>query len=77
MKFNRSTIPLIALALSTSGVAVAQGHGPYQPLGGSCVLYAQEYDHHDHDDWDKPPQEFREIQRQCFHDGVEGARKRL
>jgi hypothetical protein len=75
MKFNRSTIPLVALALSTSGVAVAQGHGPYQPLGGSYVLYAQEYDHHDHDDWDKPPQEFREIQRQGFHDGVEGARK--
>ncbi|MGA7315282.1 MAG: hypothetical protein WBX22_15040 [Silvibacterium sp.] len=50
MKFNHSTLPLIALALSTSGVAVAQGLGPYQPLGGSYVLYAQEHDHPDHDD---------------------------
>ncbi len=24
--------------------------------------------------WDQPPAEFREIQRQGFHDGVEGAR---
>lgn len=27
------------------------------------------------DGWDRPPSEFREIQRQGFHDGVEGARK--
>jgi hypothetical protein len=27
------------------------------------------------DGWDRPPAEFREIQRQGFHDGVEGARK--
>jgi hypothetical protein len=25
--------------------------------------------------WDAPPREFREIQRQGFHDGIEGARK--
>lgn len=25
--------------------------------------------------WDAPPHEFREIQRQGFHDGIEGARK--
>jgi hypothetical protein len=25
--------------------------------------------------WDAPPPEFREVQRQGFHDGVEGARK--
>ena len=29
----------------------------------------------DHDAWDAPPHEFREIQRQGFHDGIEGARK--
>lgn len=34
-----------------------------------------QYDHdHDHD-WDAPPAEFREAQRQGFHDGIEGARK--
>jgi len=25
--------------------------------------------------WEQPPAEFREVQRQGFHDGVEGARK--
>lgn len=25
--------------------------------------------------WDTPPQEYREFQRQGFHDGIEGARK--
>lgn len=25
--------------------------------------------------WDTPPGEFREVQRQGFHDGIEGARK--
>ena len=25
--------------------------------------------------WDAPPQEFRDVQRQGFHDGIEGARK--
>jgi hypothetical protein len=25
--------------------------------------------------WDAPPREFRDIQRQGFHDGIEGARK--
>jgi len=74
MKFNRSTLPLIALALSSSGIAVAQAHGPYQPFNGSSApAFAQEYDHHD--DWDTPPREFREVQRQGYHDGIEGAKK--
>jgi hypothetical protein len=25
--------------------------------------------------WDTPPKEFRDIQRQGYHDGIEGARK--
>jgi hypothetical protein len=25
--------------------------------------------------WDTPPQEYRDIERQGFHDGIEGARK--
>ncbi|HZD47139.1 MAG TPA: hypothetical protein VE178_00215, partial [Silvibacterium sp.] len=39
----------------------------------SAAAYAQDYGHHD--DWDAPPPEFREIQRQGYHDGVEGAKK--
>ena len=77
MKLNFKTIPLMAAVLGISGVVVAQGHGPYEPVnsGAAAAAYPQNYDHHDHDDWDQPPREFREIQRQGYHDGVEGARK--
>jgi hypothetical protein len=30
---------------------------------------------HDQGGWDVPPGEFREVQKQGFHDGIEGARK--
>jgi hypothetical protein len=37
---------------------------------------APAFQDHDHDrDWDTPPQEFREVQRQGYHDGIDGARK--
>ncbi len=57
MRLNRGTLPLIAFVLGTSGVVVAQGHGPYQPVNASlaassAAAYAQDYDHHD--DWDTP-----------------------
>jgi len=73
MKFNRSTFPLIALALSTSGVVVAHGVGRYQPVTASAAAAFAQDNHND--DWETPPQEFREIQRQGYHDGIEGARK--
>lgn len=76
MKFNLKILPLMAAVLGVSGVVVAQGRGPYQPVDGvAATAYAQDYDHHDHDDWDQAPHEFREIQRKGFHDGVDGARK--
>jgi Spy/CpxP family protein refolding chaperone len=70
MKFNWLTVSALALSLGTaSGMAGAQAYdgqeGPpppgYQQQGGG--------------QWDAPPQEFREVQRQGFHDGVEGARR--
>lgn len=64
MKMNRLAIPALAIALATPGTVLAQ---PYAP---SPQTYAQ-----DHGGWDAPPQEFRDIQRQGFHDGIEGARK--
>lgn len=73
MKFDFKTLPLMAAVLGVSGVVVAQGHGPYEP--GNGAAYVQDYDHHDHDDWDTPPHEFREVQRRGFHDGIEGAKK--
>ena len=75
MNLNRTSLPLIAFLLGASGFAVAQGHGAYQPTGSSAAAYTQDYDHDHHDDWDTPPHEFREVQRQGFHDGVEGAKK--
>lgn len=41
------------------------------------VPFGAGQDHYDHDrgGWDQPPSEFRDVQRQGFHDGIEGARK--
>jgi hypothetical protein len=64
MKLNRFAVPVVlTFALGTSGLVMAQ---PYSPPSG----YAQ-----DVRAWDAPPQEFRDIQRQGYHDGIEGARK--
>ena len=68
MMRNRLAIPALAFALCTSGFAMAQ---PF-------AAPASQYQDHDRDrdrDWNFPPQEFRDIQRQGYHDGIEGARK--
>jgi hypothetical protein len=71
MKFARIskyalTVPALALVLAASTPLFAQ-YGPQGPPPGD--RYAQ-----GPGGWDAPPQEFREIQRQGFHDGIEGAR---
>lgn len=40
------------------------------PAGSSAASFGQHSE-----DWDAPPQQFSEIQRKGFHDGIEGARK--
>jgi hypothetical protein len=65
MMRNRLAVSVLAVALATSGYAIAQ------PFASP----AQHYDHDQDRAWDTPPQEFRDIQRQGFHDGIEGARK--
>jgi hypothetical protein len=68
MMRNRLAIPALALALTTSGFVMAQ------PLAATAPAF-QDHDR-DHDrDWNTPPQEFRDIERQGYHDGIEGARK--
>jgi hypothetical protein len=69
MKLYRLAPSVLALALGASGLAVAQAYGPPQgpPPPG--------YDQDRHEEWNVPPQEFQDIQRRGFHDGVEGARK--
>jgi len=54
----------LGLSISNSPKARAVPQGP--PQAG----YGQQ-----HGDWDAPPQEFSDIQRQGFRDGIEGARK--
>ena len=66
MKITRLALAALALALGSSALLMAQ-YGPPQdrPQQG----YGQ-----DRGGWDVPPQEFREVQRQGFHDGLEAAR---
>lgn len=56
----------LTMAMSVPGSAFASPAPPQEPAPG----YVQ-----GPDGWDRPPAEFREIQRQGFHDGIEGARK--
>ena len=64
MKLNKLAVPALFLALASSGFAVAQPYGSPAPAYGQAP-----------GGWDVPPQEFRDIQRQGYHDGIEGARK--
>ena len=70
MKLNRLAIPALALALGTTGFVMAEGHSSPQGPPPPGYGYGQ-----DQGGWDAPPQEFRDIQRQGFHDGIEGARQ--
>jgi hypothetical protein len=66
MRLNQLAIPILAFALATPAFAMAQ------PLASPSAAFQDR----DRDrDWEMPPQEFRDIQRQGFHDGIEGARK--
>lgn len=68
MRRNQLAIPILAFALAMPAFTMAQ------PLASPAATF-QDHDR-DHDrDWDAPPQEFRDIQRQGYHDGIEGARK--
>lgn len=66
MRLNRWVGAALAVMMTAgTGAMVAQYYGPPQgPPPG----------YHDRDDWDAVPQEFREIERRGFHDGLEGAR---
>jgi hypothetical protein len=68
MTLNRLVVPAIALFLGATGLGAVQASGV--ALGQPLSAYGQ-----DRGAWDTPPQELQEIQRQGFHDGIEGARK--
>ncbi len=59
---NRVAVPVLAFTLAIPGLVFAQ------PLAAPAPAFQQS-------ECDTPPVEFREIQRQGFHDDIEGARK--
>ncbi len=69
MKLRLIILSGLALSLGTSCLVMAKASAA--PLPSVAPAYAQEHEN----GWDAPPGEFREIQRQGFHDGIEGARK--
>jgi hypothetical protein len=68
MNIHRLALPTLALVLTASGFVTSQGYGQSQEP--QTASYGQASG-----GWDTPPQEFQDIQRQGFHDGIEGARK--
>ncbi|MGA3134828.1 MAG: hypothetical protein ABSC88_02445 [Terracidiphilus sp.] len=72
MRLVRLALPAFALALAIPILLIAQ-NGPPQdrPQQG----YGQDRSDHDRGGWDAPPQEFRDIQRQGFRDGLEAGHR--
>ena len=68
MKLKPFALSVLMLSLGTTGLLAAHATGA--PQGQPQAGYGQ-----DRGGWDAPPQEFREVQRQGFHDGIEGARR--
>jgi hypothetical protein len=72
VKLTWIALSVLAFSLGTAGLATAKAYS--SPQGPPPPGADQDRDR-DHGGWDAPPQEFRDIQRQGFHDGIEGARK--
>jgi hypothetical protein len=58
----------LSVLIVATGLASSSGSRAYA-AAQQAVSYAQ-----DQSGWDAPPAEFRDVQRQGFHDGIEGAR---
>ena len=72
MMRNQLAIPALLLALATPSLVTAQ---PFAAPAPAIQDHDRDHDRDRDHDWNIPPQEFREIQRQGFHDGIEGARR--
>jgi len=68
MTFSRFVVPTLAICMGTAGLISARAS--HATEGVASRSFGQE-----RAGWDAPPQEYQEIQRQGFHDGIEGARK--
>jgi hypothetical protein len=68
MNLKQCAVPALALFLGTAGLVTTRAFAA--PQGPPPPGYGQE-----RGGWDEPPRELNEIQRQGFHDGIEGARR--
>jgi hypothetical protein len=68
MKLSRFALVALALSLATPVFLTAQYGPPPPPPGGGPPPPPPG------GGWDAPPPEFRDVQRQGFHDGIEAAR---
>ena len=68
MKLKCIALSLLALSLGSAGLLAAKAHA--SPYGTNPTAIQDRDDH----DWDAPPQEFKDVQRKGFHDGIEAAR---
>lgn len=66
MHLRKIVIPALVLSMGAFGPTLAKVSA--SPIGSPAAAYGQE-------GWELPPQELNDLQRQGFHDGVEGARK--
>lgn len=69
---------LKAIGLSMFGLSLAliipyKANAIVSPSGAPAAALGQYHDNHDA--WDSAPGDYRDVQREGFHDGIEGARK--
>ncbi len=69
----RVGVPVLALCLGVSGLAACSTAAAQQ--GPPPPGYGQQGYGQDRGGWDVPPQEWNEVQRRAFHEGVEEARR--
>ncbi|HUN84964.1 MAG TPA: hypothetical protein VMU48_11320 [Terracidiphilus sp.] len=69
MKLKWVTLSILTFSLGIAGPGLVKAHAA-AANGRPAAMAAQ-----DHDDWEQPPQEFRDVQRRGFHEGIEAARR--
>lgn len=67
MRLKWFGFPLVVGLAGVVGLSSPKSSAAATPQAG---VYVQEQG-----GWDAPPREFRDVQRQGFHDGIEGARR--
>lgn len=74
MKPKWIVLSALAFSLILVSPAVTKAHAATQGAAMAAVAQDRAYQDQDRGDWDQPPQDYRDVQRQGFHDGVEAAR---